>query len=530
VQISTIEVRTEGVERNGPSKKNKGRDDGNAESVFASLFAQAKQDTPRAKAAEAKSDDENAPNETAGVKTQQNRKSETGGPIAEAKPDAKPVVTNEGDAAAKAEGEPEQVSSAAISQPRQTAKSTAKYVVNPSPAGEVAVTAKAPAASPPVSVLNPVPNADNFEIPTVSPAAKAVATPLVAEVLGNVAGTPVIADQSASSAAGIATVVVAEPVAKASAEPVVEAKASTIPDGVVVDEVVVEPAKPEFTEVPLATNSKAVSGENAGKATESVNARQASAETAPAPLQTSGVVSEVDSNVADEAKVAVTQVDETNGEPAAESTPLGVTVEPLETAVEADESLAQPVQTSRQVTESASPDGAIRTTMVTELRTEGNTGTVQREVTVVERTTLQALPDQALRGIRYLIGNGEQTMRVRLLPESLGEVRLEVTTSRGDVTVKLASASAAVREILQTHAPGLRDALSQDGAQTVRVTVSQDMSSSSWQSSNAQRQGSQHGGAPREHFGAAYAPPKQTPPSAGARREPTHNGRLNVFA
>ncbi|MDZ4861385.1 MAG: hypothetical protein SGI88_20625, partial [Candidatus Hydrogenedentes bacterium] len=79
-----------------------------------------------------------------------------------------------------------------------------------------------------------------------------------------------------------------------------------------------------------------------------------------------------------------------------------------------------------------------------------------------------------------------------------------------------------------THAHGLREAITQDGAQTVRVTVTQELPANSGLSGNSQRNGSHAG--PREQSHGPYEPPKQQHSPAGPRREPIHNGRLNVFA
>jgi flagellar hook-length control protein FliK len=169
------------------------------------------------------------------------------------------------------------------------------------------------------------------------------------------------------------------------------------------------------------------------------------------------------------------------------------------------------------------------------VRSEHAQAAGQRETVVVERTTIQALPEQALRGARFLVNNTEQTMRIRLMPESLGEVRLEVVAAKGDVTVKLASANAAVREILQTHAPGLQHAIAQDNTGNVRVTVSADVGSSAWLSSNANRNNGQqdpNAQAQANHRSATPSLYRDANPTTTAtpRREAAHAGNLNVYA
>lgn len=195
-------------------------------------------------------------------------------------------------------------------------------------------------------------------------------------------------------------------------------------------------------------------------------------------------------------------------------------------------SLTRPAApTLRYVAETVTPANGSTPMQTTEIRIEtGANG--QREIVVIERTPLQALPEQAVRGARFLVGNGESVMRVRLMPESLGEVRLEVVTSKTEVSVKLASANADVREVLQTHAHGLRDAIAVDGSQAVRVTVTQDLGAAAWLSGNGNRGAQADGG--QTHGGGANHPAahrhnrQDTAPPA--RRDSHHNGRLNVYA
>jgi hypothetical protein len=102
--------------------------------------------------------------------------------------------------------------------------------------------------------------------------------------------------------------------------------------------------------------------------------------------------------------------------------------------------------------------------------------------------TLRELTDHALKSVRYLASQGERTMRVRLIPESLGELRLEVTASGSAITVRMASANPAVREVLEGNLQGLRDALSQDGFDSTDVFVSADASSGENESPWMQRE------------------------------------------
>ena len=94
----------------------------------------------------------------------------------------------------------------------------------------------------------------------------------------------------------------------------------------------------------------------------------------------------------------------------------------------------------------------------------------------LDRTTVKTIAIDTVKGVRYLLTKGEQTMRIRLVPESLGELRLVVTSSSDSITVQLASANHTVREMLHTQVQHLREALTQDGANVGKITVTADMS------------------------------------------------------
>jgi len=91
-----------------------------------------------------------------------------------------------------------------------------------------------------------------------------------------------------------------------------------------------------------------------------------------------------------------------------------------------------------------------------------------------DRVPLTALADQVVRSVRYMAGREEQTIKVRLVPESLGEVHVQVTSSRDVVTVRLISGNPVVREALESQASGLRDMLQREGIQAAHVQVAGD--------------------------------------------------------
>jgi len=88
------------------------------------------------------------------------------------------------------------------------------------------------------------------------------------------------------------------------------------------------------------------------------------------------------------------------------------------------------------------------------------------------------LQDNTVRAVRYLATQGEKTLTLKLIPESLGELHLEVTSGQDGLNVRLMSANSVVRSILNTDLPSLRDALLRDGLQILNVSVMADTSSS----------------------------------------------------
>jgi len=137
-----------------------------------------------------------------------------------------------------------------------------------------------------------------------------------------------------------------------------------------------------------------------------------------------------------------------------------------------------------------------------------------------------------VRGVRYLVTRNEKTLTLRLVPESLGELRLEVTSSVGDtVNVRLISANPAVRAVLGGELPELRALLAREGIGVSQVSVS-----------NGMTPGTGADGTPHRSVAdfAASPAPRNAPPSAPestwheapeARHGfAPHYGALNVFA
>jgi flagellar hook-length control protein FliK len=153
-----------------------------------------------------------------------------------------------------------------------------------------------------------------------------------------------------------------------------------------------------------------------------------------------------------------------------------------------------------------------------------------------DRTTVKTIAIDTVKGVRYLLTKGEQTMRIRLVPETLGELRLVVTSSGDEITVRLASANHGVRELLHTQIQQLREVLAQDGTPVGKITITGDMSAGTGNgnllSGSPDRGLTPHA---RGWTGNTSGSPNQTPtngqqPVAVPRSSVTHAGTLNLFA
>ncbi len=157
-------------------------------------------------------------------------------------------------------------------------------------------------------------------------------------------------------------------------------------------------------------------------------------------------------------------------------------------------------------------------------------GQTANTTAALERPTLQTLDAFTVKSVRYLAQQGGATISVRLIPESLGEMHIEVRSQGDDVSVRLVSANPVVRETLQTQLPGLRDALARDGLEVGQVEIASSTSQNAGQGSwNSQQAGPQDGPARIPAYSAkSYAGPvHDTMPAL--RRLPAHQGALNVF-
>jgi len=129
----------------------------------------------------------------------------------------------------------------------------------------------------------------------------------------------------------------------------------------------------------------------------------------------------------------------------------------------------------------------------------------------VGRATLQTLAEHTVRGVRYLVRRDEHTVTIRLIPKSLGELRLEVRSANNTVHVRLISGSSVVREALGGELPELRESLLREGVDVGRVVVSSHVAA------DARDDGLTH--QPAQQFGNA-AHGRAAPPARAEGEDP----------
>ena len=138
------------------------------------------------------------------------------------------------------------------------------------------------------------------------------------------------------------------------------------------------------------------------------------------------------------------------------------------------------------------------------------------EMVSAERPTLKTISEFTVKNVRYLISQGGKTMKIRLIPESLGELRLEINSSQGLMNVRLASANPIVREAIEGQIQILQQAFAREGIEIANVTVSADMPSS--------------GGSPSGNFGRPTTGFQNTSRPDGSPDSKQYNGEHRQFA
>ncbi|NIA14318.1 MAG: hypothetical protein GWP08_09565 [Nitrospiraceae bacterium] len=92
-----------------------------------------------------------------------------------------------------------------------------------------------------------------------------------------------------------------------------------------------------------------------------------------------------------------------------------------------------------------------------------------------ERATLGTLRQFTVRGIRYLTSRDGRTLTIKLVPASLGELHLEVASTRDGLYIRLVSAHSTVREVLGGELQNLRDVLVQSDLDIAGITIASEL-------------------------------------------------------
>lgn len=156
------------------------------------------------------------------------------------------------------------------------------------------------------------------------------------------------------------------------------------------------------------------------------------------------------------------------------------------------------------------------------------------------RTPATEFADAAVKSVRYLVSHGENAMRIKLIPENLGEMQLVVRSVGEALHVHVIAAHAHTRDAVEAQMQGLRDQLAKEGIEVARISVASDASGGqqfAQQSNNRDAFGMQQfarDGGPWRGYGhhqQTQSNPNPDPPWTADNRTPRrHAGALNVFA
>jgi len=164
---------------------------------------------------------------------------------------------------------------------------------------------------------------------------------------------------------------------------------------------------------------------------------------------------------------------------------------------------------------------------------------VARATTAAEvptaHATLPTLGEDLVKHVAVHSAPGERTITLRLTPESLGDVQVEIRSTSSELSVRLISQDGSVRDALEQHAVGLRESLARDGRET-RIEIGSQLNSNFGQTHDNEQSGRQAmqqeaQGRPRLGPPIAYgadSPEIVTAPAE--RRGNPHVGVLNLFA
>ena len=141
---------------------------------------------------------------------------------------------------------------------------------------------------------------------------------------------------------------------------------------------------------------------------------------------------------------------------------------------------------------------------------------------------------QIVRQVRHVVTGGEQTVAIKLVPESLGELHISVTSSKDVLEIVLTSSSRHVRQTLEQQLHALRETLIREGIDVTRATIASpvttdnELQGSFTRAGNGQHAGTERQGSNQPWSGSSHRDPDLANPDK--RSGNSHHGKLNVFA
>lgn len=144
---------------------------------------------------------------------------------------------------------------------------------------------------------------------------------------------------------------------------------------------------------------------------------------------------------------------------------------------------------------------------------------------VASRPTLETLGAHVVRSVRLGVRGEDTVLRLRLVPETLGEVKVEITSGGSRMALRLTAENAAVRQVLEDQSPQLRHSLAQQGFDLSELIVT-DNGAQDWRGGRDLDHAAFSQSGPQARRAGEDAP---TAPAAAVRRTAPHAGTLNLF-
>ena len=129
----------------------------------------------------------------------------------------------------------------------------------------------------------------------------------------------------------------------------------------------------------------------------------------------------------------------------------------------------------------------------TSVATDASNGLIQ------DRSELNQMGTRLVRGMSAMLNQNGGMMRMRLEPDALGEVRIQMNLNRGSVSVSFEASSAEARGLIQQHLQTLEAALKAQGMTVEQLTVKGGQSTAGQSSESQQGQYGDEAGEREEH-------------------------------